>query len=483
MAYVSEIEKLERRWAENPLGLTFAPLAEAYRKGGDAARALDLLRTGLDVHPDYIPASIVLGRCHMDLGDDAAAESAFERVLALDAENVIALKALADVAERQDRPAAAARWLERLLSVDRANEDAREQLQRVSARLPAEPVAAVPAAPEPPPAPAPEPAPLADVAEVHSESAVDLLAGHPVEAYGADLPELEEGPGVVGVQDTLPVGATGFEPEPLPVAVPNPLHEPSLVEPPVAAVAVAIPADLMDEDVAEAPPSPDAPLPEAPLPEAPPPAVPVMAEEPVAVAAPLDVEAAGPVEDEALEEPVVPDGEDWSAPVPVLTETMAELYLRQGHVGPALAVYRHLAEQHPDEPRFAARIAELAAAAAPSAPAEEPGAPAAPTPVFAAAQTGGVSVGEFFAALAAGRAPVGLLGTALAGGGEAAAGPASEGTAAPPVAESPPSDALSFDDFFRADTLPADQPGGGPGRPGESPEPSEFQAWLRTLRS
>ena len=38
MAFSSEIEKLERRWQENPLGLTFAPLAEAYRKAGDPAR-------------------------------------------------------------------------------------------------------------------------------------------------------------------------------------------------------------------------------------------------------------------------------------------------------------------------------------------------------------------------------------------------------------------------------------------------------------
>ena len=65
----SEIEKLERRYAENPHGLTFAPLAEVHRKNGDVARALELLTAGLELHPNYIPASIVLGRCHQDLGD------------------------------------------------------------------------------------------------------------------------------------------------------------------------------------------------------------------------------------------------------------------------------------------------------------------------------------------------------------------------------------------------------------------------------
>ena len=71
---ISEIEKLERRYAENPQGLTFAPLAEVHRKNGDATKALELLGPGLALHPDYIPASIVLGRCHLDLGDQHAAK-------------------------------------------------------------------------------------------------------------------------------------------------------------------------------------------------------------------------------------------------------------------------------------------------------------------------------------------------------------------------------------------------------------------------
>jgi hypothetical protein len=130
---ISEIEKLERRYADNPQGLTFAPLAEVHRKNGDTARALDLLRSGLGLHPDYIPASIVLGRCHLDLGDLPAAEAAFTHVLGLDGENVIALKALADINERFFRFDDAERWLHTLLSVDRSNDDARDQLERVAA--------------------------------------------------------------------------------------------------------------------------------------------------------------------------------------------------------------------------------------------------------------------------------------------------------------------------------------------------------------
>jgi hypothetical protein len=130
---ISEIEKLERRFAENPQGLTFAPLAEIHRKNGDVAKALELLGPGLALHPDYIPASIVLGRCHLDLGDQHAAEAAFTHVLSLDGENVIALKALAEITERLLRLDESERWLHTLLSVDRSNDEARDQLERVQA--------------------------------------------------------------------------------------------------------------------------------------------------------------------------------------------------------------------------------------------------------------------------------------------------------------------------------------------------------------
>src|SRR6476661_9712053 len=159
----SEIDKLERRYAENPHGLTFAPLAEVHRKNGDVARALELLRIGLELHPNYIPASIVLGRCHQDLGDLPAAEAAFAHVLRLDDENVIALKSLADMNERQGRLEEAERWLHRLVSVDRSNDDARQQLERIEA--------AQAEAREGTPAATPMASPSADVAEPAATSA------------------------------------------------------------------------------------------------------------------------------------------------------------------------------------------------------------------------------------------------------------------------------------------------------------------------
>ena len=128
----SEIEKLERRWRDNPKGTVFAPYAEVLRKNGDHLLARDVLRQGLELHPDHIPGNIVLGRCCLDLGEDGPAEAAFAHVLDLDPENVIALKALGEITERQGRLAEANNWLSRLISVDPSNDEARDQIARVS---------------------------------------------------------------------------------------------------------------------------------------------------------------------------------------------------------------------------------------------------------------------------------------------------------------------------------------------------------------
>src|SRR5262245_61347729 len=94
----SEIEKLEARYAENPDGRYFAPLADAYRKAGRVDDALQLVDQGLTKHPEYLSAHIVRGRCYLDKKDDPAALAAFQRVLDLDTENIIALKSLSEIA-------------------------------------------------------------------------------------------------------------------------------------------------------------------------------------------------------------------------------------------------------------------------------------------------------------------------------------------------------------------------------------------------
>jgi tetratricopeptide (TPR) repeat protein len=227
MAFSGEIEKLERRWQENPLGLTFAPLAEAYRKAGDPARALELLEQGLAQHPNYVPAHIVRGRCHLDTQEDAVAEQAFLRVTGIDPENVIALKGLAELSERAGRLPEAIQRLEMLLDVDRNNEEARGQLDRVRELLstrsaagldlaaPVSPGAALPetvppvSEPVPPPA-APEPAasaPETTFAPEPSYAAPEPTYSAPEPSYTTSEPMYQES----GYQESVPAVSEASE--------------------------------------------------------------------------------------------------------------------------------------------------------------------------------------------------------------------------------------------------------------------------------
>jgi len=130
VAYTSEIDKLEARYRDNPKGRNFAPLADAYRKAGLIDNAVELCQNGIKLHPDYVSAYIVYARCLVDKKDDAAALGVFKQVLGLDGENIIALRGLAELAERNGRYEEEVDWLSRLLNADPMNGDAAEALAR-----------------------------------------------------------------------------------------------------------------------------------------------------------------------------------------------------------------------------------------------------------------------------------------------------------------------------------------------------------------
>jgi hypothetical protein len=252
---LSEIEKLERRYAENPQGLTFAPLAEVHRKNGEVQRALDLLGSGLKIHPDYIPASIVLGRCHMDLGDVPAAEAAFLHVLALDGENVIALKALADISERLVKFDDAERWLHTLLTVDRSNDDAREQLQRVEiARRQAEVASsAEPTAVPDAPADVPPESGAAAVAESAPPPPFEPPVAEPAVGWVSQSGQAQAAP-PMAMEDLEPSAVGGLEDElaslrPQESILDEPIQEEPIQEEPIQEEPILEP--ILDESILE----------------------------------------------------------------------------------------------------------------------------------------------------------------------------------------------------------------------------------------
>ena len=106
-------------WSErDPDGRVFAPLADAYRRQGDLVQALELLRDGLDRHPDFAPALVVAGWVRRDRGEADAAREAFGAALELDDENAEALRGIGELAAARGDRAAALESFQRLIDLE-----------------------------------------------------------------------------------------------------------------------------------------------------------------------------------------------------------------------------------------------------------------------------------------------------------------------------------------------------------------------------
>jgi len=365
VAYISEIDKLEARWRENPKGRNFAPLADAYRKAGLVDNAIDLLQSGLQLHPDYVSAHIVLARCLTDKKDDGGAQDVFQKVLVLDGENIIALRGLAEIAERNSRFAEAVDWLARLLNADPMNGDAAEHLARAKTKA----ATAKPASPPPaiaeaeteamtkpsfvvehtdaePVTPVAATTPSRDVETFDGSLDFNAAAHSAARAEGLEVQEdIElnsqqiEQVDVIGLARTQYEGSGMFK-----LDIPSPE-----VRPPVPELVdevmpqVDLPLIMPDDMAAQAPAPPRRAVP--PPAPAPPPPPPPAAAIPAAVALSDDDGAA--------------DTATLSQAEPVLTETMAELYLKQGHQHDALRVYQALLAQRPNDARLRRRVEHL----------------------------------------------------------------------------------------------------------------------------
>ncbi|HEX3232586.1 MAG TPA: tetratricopeptide repeat protein [Gemmatimonadales bacterium] len=492
---ISEIEKLERRYAENPQGLTFAPLAEVHRKNGDVARALELLRSGLELHPDYIPASIVLGRCHLDLGDLPAAETAFTHVLNLDGENVIALKALADINERLFRFDDAERWLDTLISVDRSNDEARDQLERVEAsRRQAEQASSA------------DPDAARPAAEA-SDAVSDAVS---IEPSPSDSPpaEASEVPAASVADETMPLGLEELvrppeEAELLPEGLE--LDQPVTMDEAVAPLAGLVGRDEVDEpEVAES------------------------VAETVAESA-ADIDADG-FQVELSEEIVLRSAGGGEFQVPnaadeLRSATAPQERFRAEAPEPEPEPEAVEVADAPEAAPFQTALAEAPASEAveraepieaapppPPAPSPEPAPPSAPPRLaYAARDTQGQSVAEFFRGMLAARLPAAGVSSPKRVDAPAAGPPAEEVEGAPtrpahdslslssvfgdegtptppampvPAASAPPpptAGAVSFDQFYsQPDRGDTPRPVRAPDN--KSDDLDQFHAWLQNLK-
>lgn len=92
-----EIAKLTEKIAKDPSSKLFVPLAEEYRKSGMLDEAIEVLMEGLKVNPSYTTARVALGKMLLEKGSIKEAQAEFENVVAAVPDNLFAHKKLADI--------------------------------------------------------------------------------------------------------------------------------------------------------------------------------------------------------------------------------------------------------------------------------------------------------------------------------------------------------------------------------------------------
>ena len=158
MASSARIDELRKKFDENPRRY-FAPLANEYRKAGDLEQAIFICQEYLPQQPGHMSGHIVYGQALFELARFDEARAVFETALALDPENLIALRHLGDIARQGGDLKGARSWYQRVLEADPRNEEIAQMMLTVLSTphdaQAAISVAAVDTAPE---TPTPEPA-------------------------------------------------------------------------------------------------------------------------------------------------------------------------------------------------------------------------------------------------------------------------------------------------------------------------------------
>jgi tetratricopeptide (TPR) repeat protein len=123
---------LEEIVAKDPATALYLPLAERLREEGRVEEALRLCEERRDRPGAGVGDSVVLGRCYLAAGRLIEARGAFEQALALDRENVAALKALAGILAHQGEHPRAADLYRAVCRVDPGDLESQTALHQIT---------------------------------------------------------------------------------------------------------------------------------------------------------------------------------------------------------------------------------------------------------------------------------------------------------------------------------------------------------------
>jgi len=336
---VSRLEELKRLLQKDPTSRQFLALAEEYRRHGKYRDAVIILERGLQLHSTSVAAHVALGRTYQQLDRLEDAIRAFTSALRLDRENLVAIRQLAEVYLAKGDKVEAIKKLKLYRGLQPGDRDVTETIQRLEEEMSA------------------------------------AVAERPRSGVHPALSELPEAPrpspyasGVRRVAVISPLDRPPTPPPTTPFFVP-PSVEDRLVETspalspftaPIATIREELVAEIAPFALDEAAQEADVPEEEATAPFT----FPVDLYRTEAYARPsAPVETAAPFDilGESREAPPAGLAAPFAPVVPLVTETLGDLYRAQGHMADARETYRTLAEAAADEERARA-LREKAAA-------------------------------------------------------------------------------------------------------------------------
>jgi tetratricopeptide (TPR) repeat protein len=136
----SEIAKLNEKYNKDPRSRIFVQLADCYRKNNMIDEALDVLNKGLEYHPQYPLAYLVLGKCYFDKRAYIQARDAFEKTIAFDPNNIVALRMLAKTCEVLKDEKGQIIAYKNIIGIDPLDTNAKEKLTMLEALQRKEPL-------------------------------------------------------------------------------------------------------------------------------------------------------------------------------------------------------------------------------------------------------------------------------------------------------------------------------------------------------
>src|SRR3954465_16071492 len=132
MADSQRIEDLRRRVQKDPASIAFAQLAEECRRAGNHQEAVDVCRTGLELHPGYLSARVTLGRALIEMNDLDQALQELTVALKSPPESVAGIRGVGEIPHRRGELADALAQYRATLSLARNGPDLQQAVAEVA---------------------------------------------------------------------------------------------------------------------------------------------------------------------------------------------------------------------------------------------------------------------------------------------------------------------------------------------------------------